>query len=599
MDELRPAEPPPAPARPLERAESWLATRRRGVLLLLVLAAALFRVVYFVQLTSGPCSAWHEWDQSDLHFFHQWGRSIADGDWLSRDAGHPHHGWHGQVARRHFQNHPEDEGARKARGEDPERSLWNDWYGGRLFHQEPLYAYLVGVTYASFGPDPRWVYAWQMILGIGSILLVWWIARRHFGELAAAAAGLLAVLCGPLLFYELVLLRTSLTVFAGLGLVALFDLAEEKGTSRQWALAGAGAGTALLLQSTFALFLIFAMAWLAWKLRRRALKPAAITCGVALLCLVPAAARNLAVGASPLGLSAVGPVTFIASNTPEYDPANAFMPDDAAIARHMDAGRGKFGPVVLSVLKEHSIGSVFKLVGGKFAELVRNHEMPNNKSFLFYRRHAPILGATFVSFLVILALSVVGLVAALKTASTHAFLLSIVGGLAAPMMIFYVLSRFRAPLAMALVPFAAIGAVTLVRWALDRRWAPVGISCGVMIALGIWSCRPIRAYFEPIRYSDYRVAFDTFWKPQVNSAIKRSSWLEGAGILEEALRDEPEEVRRLDGTRIPPERRELRVIASWFELLHTYRGELLGRAGRTDEARRETDRGAVLKKSRE
>ncbi|HTF57080.1 MAG TPA: glycosyltransferase family 39 protein, partial [Planctomycetota bacterium] len=201
MDDPRPPEEPPTPPGPLQRAEAWLAARRHGVVILLAAAAILFRVAYFIELNGGPCSAWHCWDQSDLHFFDQWGRQIAGGDWLSKGTLHPFHEWHGRVAKAYFESHPGEEERSRAMGKDPARALWNRWYGGRLFHQEPLYAYLVGITYGIFGPDPRWVYAWQMALGVLSILLAWVIARRQFGDLAAGVAGALAVLCGPVLFY--------------------------------------------------------------------------------------------------------------------------------------------------------------------------------------------------------------------------------------------------------------------------------------------------------------------------------------------------------------------------------------------------------------
>ena len=559
---------------PLARAEAWLESRRAGVLVLLVVAAFAFRLVYFVELTSGPLSAWHTWDQSDLHFFDQWGRAIAEGDVLSNQVGHPYHGWHERTGG---------------------REQWNEWYGGRLFHQEPLYAYLVGLTYTVFGPDPRWVYAWQMAVGIGSILLVWLIARRHFGHLVAAVAGLMAVLCGPVLFYDLVLLRTSLTVFAGLGLLLLLDLAREKGGARRWALAGAAVGGALLLQTTFVLFAAAALGWELWKRRRAAVRDVGIAAGVAALCLAPAIARNLAVGAPALGLSAVGPVTFIASNVRGYDPANGFSTDEPAIARIMGQTGGKFGSVVGQVLSEHSPGSFLSLMAGKVAALTLNHEIPNNKNYLYYRRHAGILASTFVTFVVVFPLAVVGMIAASRSEKRPALLYFLVAGLAAPMLIFYVLSRFRAPLTMALIPFAAYGAVKMTAWAVGRRWKEIAIGSGAVVLLAVWSARPLPEHQMAIRSTDYRVAFETYWAP----ALKKADLSAALAHLDEALSEEPEEIQQIKGDRIPRGRVELRRVAQWFEFLHATRALALDRAGRTDEARMDSARAAALKKSQE
>ena len=97
----------------------------------------------------------------------------------------------------------------------------------------PLYSYLVGLTYRVIGDDVRFVFGWQMGLGVMSTVLIWLLARRFFGDLVGACAGALAVLCGPLVYYELFLLRESTIVFAGLGVVWLADRALTRGS---WAL---------------------------------------------------------------------------------------------------------------------------------------------------------------------------------------------------------------------------------------------------------------------------------------------------------------------------------------------------------------------------
>jgi len=602
MDDLRPPEEAAAPPGPLERAEAWLAARRRGVWILLAAAALLFRIAYFVEISGGPCSQWHRWDQSDLHFFDQWGRRIAGGDWLSKEALHPFHDWHARVARTYFDTHPGEEEKLRAQGDDPARALWNRWYGGRLFHQEPLYPYLVGITYGVFGPDPRWVYAWQMGLGVLSILFVWMITRRHFGELAGAVAGGLAVLCGPVLFYEYVLLRTSLTVFAALGLFLLFEEALERGGNRRWAMAGVGLGAALLLQTTFILFGLVALGLLAWRSRkqwREALRPAALMGGVALLCLAPAFARNVAVGAPIFGLSAVGPVTFIASNVPGYDPANGFTVDDRAVARIMRETGGGFGGVVREVIGEHSPSSYLGLMAGKFAVLWQAHELPNNKNFNYYRKHAGILGSALVTFVIIAPLAVVGMATAWRERSRHALLYGLAVAVAAPLLIFYVLSRFRAPFAMALIPFAALALVRFVDWFHRERWLTVARASAAIALMTLWVGRPLPANQSPIRSADYRVAYLTYWQPREREAVARSDWNAAAAVLEEALAEEPDDVRRIDGAPVPEERVELRRVAAWFEVLHGFRADLLTRAGRAEEARTESKRQEALKRSRE
>ncbi|HTF58084.1 MAG TPA: hypothetical protein VK661_12705, partial [Planctomycetota bacterium] len=393
-----------------------------------------------------------------------------------------------------------------------------------------------------------------------------------------------------------------LTVFAALGLFLLFEDALDRGGRRRWALAGAGLGVALLLQTTFILFGLVALALLLWRSRprwREALRPAAVAAGVALLCLTPAFARNVAVGAPVFGLSAVGPVTFIASNVPGYDPANGFTIDERAVARIMGDTGGGFGGVVREVLSDHSPGSFLGLLAGKFTVLWHAHELPNNKNFLYYRKHAPILGSAFVTFLVIAPLAAAGLVAAGREGSRHALLYGLAGAVAAPLLIFYVLSRFRAPFAMALIPFAALALVRMAEWVLEKRWKPAVLASVGILVMVLWVARPLPANQLTIRSADYRVAYLTYWQPREREAVARSDWNAAAAVLEEALAEEPDEVRRIDGTPIPEGRIELRRVAAWFEVLHGFRADLLGRAGRAEEAKAESKRAEILKRSRE
>ena len=65
------------------------------------------------------------------------------------------------------------------------RDLWNGWYGGKTFHQEPLYPYALALIRSVAGPGTLWVHVVQMILGIGILLMLHGITRTYFGDLAA------------------------------------------------------------------------------------------------------------------------------------------------------------------------------------------------------------------------------------------------------------------------------------------------------------------------------------------------------------------------------------------------------------------------------
>ncbi|MHC4608277.1 MAG: glycosyltransferase family 39 protein, partial [Planctomycetota bacterium] len=256
----------------LKTAGRWLASHRKLVLGLIVGLSILQRVVAFAELSDSPCFHQHKWKHSDMNFFHSWAQEIARGDLLTDQDLHPQHGWHQRCAHEYFREHPEELAALKEAGKiptaDPDKlrwdheeqfdalsaEMWNRWYGGRQFQQEPLYAYVMALFYGIFGAEMGLIVILQLIAGVLTNVLIYLIARRHFGDVAAVLAALMALLFGPFLMYEMVLLRTSFITFLGLLLIWTTERAMDKGTWRSWLLAGVVSGIAVLLKMIFIVF---------------------------------------------------------------------------------------------------------------------------------------------------------------------------------------------------------------------------------------------------------------------------------------------------------------------------------------------------------
>ena len=534
-----------APA--FERVERWVAGRRVLVLATLLALSALVRVVYFVELSAGPYVHQHLWDQSDMHFFDLWGRRLAAGDWLGRTPLHPRHAWQLEEARAQLAARPDLAAALGVPPGEPAdaaaAALVDRWYGGNTYHQEPLYAWLVGLTYAALGPEVRFVFAWQLCVGVLANALIWLVARRAFGDLVGAVAAALALLCGPLLYFEMQLLRESLLVAASL-LLVLWISAPPR---RPAALVGLGAASALglLLKTSLALWLVPALVVLCVAGRRDAREAAARASAVALglaLVLAPVAARNVAVGAAPLALSGVGAMTFVNANAEDF-------PGDvgAFVSRHAGAiataAEGRLGSSALAALRTHpSPASYLRQLGRKLAAVFHWYEIPNNANFYAYRASAPVL-ALPVTFLVVAPLGLVG-VALARRCRVWPLLLMILGNVAA-MLLFYPLSRFRAPLLAGLIPFAALALVRTVDLAAAGRRTAAGLAVVAALALGLWIGRPLPAWRSLLRTADCQVPFVFVYGPQYRDAAGRGDWRGAAGVALRALEREPEALRRL------------------------------------------------------
>jgi hypothetical protein len=581
----------------LSRLERTLEERRTFVLAVFVAILALTRVLYFVQLSGSPHFVQHRWEQSDMWFFDRWGRAIAGGDWLSRDVGHPVNLWHADIASAWLKDHP-GEAPAGAGGDDRAGAvvaLWDRWYGGPVFHQEPAYAYLVGLTYRLLGPDVRPVFAWQLLVGVGTGVLLVLLARRLFGHVVGTTTALLAAACSPLLYYELVLLRETLIVATGLLLVAATLRALGRRGFGAWLLTGLVGGLAILVKSSVALLLAGIGLGLLLALRRAPRDLARAAGGLVLgtaLALAPAVARNVAVGVSPLALSSVGAMTFVNANTADARPERGFSASREAGVILGEAG-GRFAPAALAALRtHHGVASYLRQLGRKLDAAWHWYELPNNSNFYQYRAEAPVLRLPF-TFALAGPLGLLGLaLAAPRWRSAWPLALLVAANLLT-MLVFYPLSRFRLPMLAVLLPFAALAIVKTVDLLLSGRIREGAAALLALLGLALWTGRPLPPTESLVRGLDCRVPVEYVYRPAFERAEREEAWAALAALGERSLEGEPAAVRGIGGEPRPLNDGD-RQCAAVFAGLRERTASALDRLGRTDEARRLRERAAVL-----
>jgi len=582
--------------------ESRLQRHKHVLLGVVLLLAVLARLVVFVQLNEGPLLHLQDWEQSDMHFFDAWGRAIATGDLLSAEVGHPQHLWHRAVADAHFSRHPEARGAlaRERGTDDPAalaRALWDDWYGGPTFHQEPFYPYLVGATYALLGPDARWVFAWQMTLGLLTTALLFSMTWRWFGAVAAGAAGLLVALYGPVLFYEMVLLRVTLRVFLGVLLVWLAERAWKRRDGAAALSLGVGLGVSVLVKSTFALFGLVLLAWIAWPLRRRPLEAmravAPVVAGV-VLCLVPAAARNLAVGAPTLALSSVGPISLCEANVMGNAPLGVVATAPQTCARVMAEGDGRLLGVAWATLRTHTgAGSVVAAVASKFQILFAAREVPHNANFYYAGRQSWLLGHLPFGFGLLAALGVIGIYPALRRHRYCIPLLLMLLCNLALLLGFYVFSRFRMTLSITLVPFAGLTVALLLEWLAGKRWRDVAALTLLVTTVAAFVLWPRPSLGPRVRFADYAAPYIFYYEPRMAAATEAGRFDEAVEELERFLATAPAGLGSGNDPTAGYPGTSPRLLA-YFAQKHQAAANAHERLGRPQEAQRHRDRSRAL-----
>ena len=492
------------------KLEKWCGKNRQWIILSILLISLALRVVYYSQCSNTVFFEEHVNSESDMSYFNQWAVSIADGDLISKTVQHPQYQWMQWVSDRYFQNHPDKLELFRAKiGRDtlinnPSKLLWDQWYGKITFQQEPLYPYFIALNFSVFGKNVKWVFIFQLLLGILTNLLVYFVARRYFGDLTATIAAFLSVFFGPMLFYEMILLRSSIAVFLGILLIYLTDKAISNKKPGWWILSGITTGLALLVHSFF-LFYILGTTVMLLIIYRKNLKTgiyciAALLLGL-ILVMTPVMYRNNTVGAPVMSLSSTSALSFVTMNNESFKSFIGWNMSANYLSEIMGATDGKLLKTIIPTLKTHkSAKSYLMQVWDKLHATFSWYEIPNNVNFYLYREYTPVLFVTFISFLIISPLALIGIILSLiKRINAWPLYLMILVYLF-PLLAFMVLSRYRILFAPILIPFAAVTVNELLgSW---KIWKNYLIILAILI-LGYWASLPGSEKVNEITKNDY------------------------------------------------------------------------------------------------
>jgi 4-amino-4-deoxy-L-arabinose transferase-like glycosyltransferase len=486
----------------------------REILVILAISAIL-RILLTVETVGGPCWRQYEWKDSDMNFFHSGAVQIASGDILLDRPFHPYHNWHAMFG---------------------SREEWRQWYGGKRYYQEPGYYYLAAIFHATFPDGPSALKTFQLLAGLATIFLVYLTAFKLFGKLPAVIAAALLALCGPLYFYDILLLRATMLTFTTALFLFVAAEAFRKKSLRWWFTTGAVLGLLFLLKSTALLLLLATLVIILYFGRRtpgKAAASAGATLGIFVLLLVPLFARNAAVGAPVLSFSSVGSATFVLGNGPKSSGDGLVIPDE--MDEIMRKTNGAFWPVVREICATHdSFANVAGLWFAKAYYFFRNHETPNNASFYSFRQCSWVLVFTFVGFWLLTPLMAIGAYAAFKTrpGPQNWLLAAIILSLLAPAVFFFFVSRYRLP---AVVPFAIFGGLGVTH-ILDiikgKHYIMVGILAVAAVVTGVFF-NAWGPQFPGVRNSDYGARAIFYFN--------RENYDSAAAELKRGLKDYPKD----------------------------------------------------------
>ena len=446
-----------------------------GLILFVGLA---LRAWHLVNHLAGPLGHVEEiFISSDLNAFTVWARQIAEGDWLCRDTFHPYMDWMMNIA-------PLEQ--------------FEAWWGGKtIYHQAPLYAYLLAVSHLLFHSNVPLLIL-QILASSASLLLVYDLGRRFLDPRAGLIAAGLAAIFTPSIVFDSIQLRGSLNASLTLLSIWLFlRLRDSPGRGIAFTTGLCLAGSYLLRPTGLILMGAAPVVLLLEKATRSHWKRWAPALSLAFVVVIaPFAARNLLVGAPLLAFSTRGPETVIQANSKFAEPGSMSLPAKDDYVRMMAVGHGSMTRALTTAIDSWPADSNLRWwlwhQWQKVLCMFGDYEYANNVNFYYYRSLTPLLVylptfGWFVGFGLV-GMLLLGLHGRQRAALW--FPLVAAGALVAGCLLGFSMSRYRMPLAVLLtIPSGA--AVSLIfawlRTATPRSIALAGVALLASLTLCVAS----------------------------------------------------------------------------------------------------------------
>ncbi len=501
------------------------------ILLALVLGLSLLlRLGYLMETQSSFLAHTEEWSDTDMHFFCAWAEQIAEGDYFSLASLHPYHSWHEMVGT---------------------REEWVQWYGEKTLHQAPFYPYLLSLLWHGLAMGKWGIWGGQILLGLLTILGVHEIGRRCFSPSIGLLAALLQGVSASAIFYESLVLRSTLLSFLHVAILLLGAAvleAPRKGRTRAFLALSLGGFLGLLVLTRpngVLLFFLVGLAVLGWnraRLRLAVYQASCLLVGLILI-LLPVVVRNASVGAPLFSISSVGAVTFTMGNA--SDVSGLRLEVSRETRRILTETDGELLPTVVATLKTHQEDplGILSQVSRKLLGFFHGFEAPDNGSMELARRSSLVVRWMTFPFGLLCPLALVGILLfftrQLKPrdgSEGRALILLMFLTLASLLLtalLFYPSSRFRVPVLPVFCLFASGGFGVVLRWVREKKWKATAGILGLLTMLVVGLNLPYEFTTGGLRRDDLVSAW-AYYKD-------RGEFEEGQAYLRKLAKKDPDE----------------------------------------------------------
>jgi hypothetical protein len=376
-----------------------------------------------------------------------------------------------------------------------------DLWGTKAFMKWPLYAYFLGVLLKISRGSIAFVYSIQLFLGAINCVLVYFIAKTMFNRIVGFIAALLCVWYGLFIFYDSLIMYTSLSLLLN-SLLFLFILNLKDLNFKNLFLIGIFLGLCTITQANIIVFGILAILCILWQKRISFAKfiynlsfflfgLSLIVGGVTLKNYL--AEKDFVLIAGNIGLN------FYLGNNPEakgifhapayLTPGQDWMFRDTRIIAEMETGRdlktsevSRFwfnrGMQFIKSNPKDYLSLVFK----KFVYLFSPKEYIHEMEYYIIADRIRVFKILFMDLRFILPFCILGMLLSLRKLKDTFLIYLFLIALSPSIILFFVTARYRMAMVPILSIFASVGIFNIWETFLKRKYVKFAFLCaGILL----------------------------------------------------------------------------------------------------------------------
>jgi 4-amino-4-deoxy-L-arabinose transferase-like glycosyltransferase len=371
----------------------------------------------------------------------------------------------------------------------PDEALYHNWAmriasgtyrAVSVYEFSPLPAYLFALLYRLFSPDPLVVRVLNVALGVASCFLIFLIGKRMGGATVGLVACLVASLYKPFILYSVVPLKTALEVFLFALCIYLFLLVLDKPRSLAISFLGIASGLMVNVRPNFLilipLLLLASLPALHSSVHLAAKHGLLFLLGLS-LAVAPFVVRNYRVArAFTVITSQAGFNLYLGNNPDNPDPYYRPVPFASSSACSqgtqftIEASRRVQRKLIPQEASSYWAGEVIRTatadptdflakLGRKALALFNQFEAADHYHVGFLSEFVRFLKLPFFGLWLVLPLGMAGVAVTLRESRRLLSLSLAVVLYGATLVAFFPNARYRLPLLVVLIPFAALGLI--------------------------------------------------------------------------------------------------------------------------------------------